>query len=578
MKRVALYTLLFITSCAQVKPLTGGFEDTIPPNIIKSLPDNFSTNLREPIFVFEFDEIVDVSKLKEKLIISPYYDGSFEIKSKKNTISLLFDSVFNDNTTYIFNFADGLVDITEGNAAVKSRFVFSTGDKIDSSFVSGVVRNPLKNEAVEGAIVGLYQKKDSLDLFHKKPTYFAFTDENGFFIIENIKAKDYTVYSYQDENKNFKSEYKKESFGFVNNTISVDSFVNKVYIPLYTEDLTILKIQAKRDKGDVFDITYSKNIDSLVIFSGDNIKWSLNDNTLLRFYEKTFDKDSSLVIIKAQDEVGYEITDSVFISFSGKQKRELKLDLDIDWSSQNIDDTVIITMSFNLPLIKNEFNIDVLIDTILVPKRFVYSKFNSLKNNKLIGKFAVLVDSVELFINKKREEVINDSLRFENDSIYKVVSRYYKRLNPKIINFLIPEGEFVSISKDTLKVVFQELRIRGKDYYGDFSGEVIGVNKNKKYFAELVDENFSSVYKSEKSFPFFSFKNITPGKYYLRVVNDINSNLQWDYFGIKSRNKAEDIFYYEQIIEIRSNWSVEDVVFNVKETVDNMFLVEKKQN
>ena len=56
MIRVALYTHLFITSCAQVKPLTGGFEDTIPPNIIKSLPENFSTNLREPVFVFEFDD------------------------------------------------------------------------------------------------------------------------------------------------------------------------------------------------------------------------------------------------------------------------------------------------------------------------------------------------------------------------------------------------------------------------------------------------------------------------------------------------------------------------------------------
>ena len=367
MIRAALYTLLLATSCAQVKPLTGGFEDTIPPNIIRSLPENFSSNQEEPVFIFEFDEIVDVSKLKEKLIISPYYDGSFEIKSKKNTVSLIFDSAFNKNTTYIFNFADGLVDITEGNAAVKSRFVFSTGDKIDSSFVSGVVTNPLKNQVVEGALVGLYQKKDSIDLFHTKPTYFSFTDENGFFIIENIKAKDYTIYSYQDENKNFKSEYKKESFGFINNLISVDSFVNKVHIPLYAEDLTTLKVQAKRDKGDVFDITYSKKVESLVVLSDENINWSLNDNTLLRFYKKNLEKDSSLVVVRANDRVGYEITDSVYVSFSGNQKRDFKLDLDIDWSSQNIDDTVLFTMSFNLPLIKTEFKVDVLIDTVLIP-------------------------------------------------------------------------------------------------------------------------------------------------------------------------------------------------------------------
>ena len=576
MIRAALYILLFVTSCAQVKPLTGGFEDTIPPNIIRSLPDNFNTNQKEPVFVFEFDEIVDVSKLKEKLIISPYYDGSFEIKSKKNTLSLIFDSAFNENTTYIFNFADGLVDITEGNAAVKSRFVFSTGDKIDSSFVSGVVTDPLKNQVVEGALVGLYQKKDSIDLFHTKPTYFSFTDENGFFIIENIKAKDYTIYSYQDENKNFKSEYKKESFGFINNLISVDSFVNKVHIPLYAEDLTTLKVQAKRDKGDVFDITYSKKVESLVVLSDENINWSLNDNTLLRFYKKNLEKDSSLVVVRANDRVGYEITDSVYVSFSGNQKRDFELDLDIDWSSQNIDDTVLFTMSFNLPLIETEFKVDVLIDTVLIPEKFFYNKVISLENNKIIGEFAVLIDSVELFLKNKREKVIKDSLGFENDSIYRVVSGYYKRLNPKIISFLIPKGEFVSITKDTLGVTSQELRVRGKDYYGDFSGEVKGVNKNKKYFVELVDENFSTVYKNEILFPFFSFKSISPGKYYLRVVNDVNDNFEWDYFGIKSKRQAERVFYYQEEIEIRSNWSVEDVVFDVEETVDNMFLVEKE--
>lgn len=576
MIRAALYTLLLVTSCAQVKPLTGGFEDTIPPNIIRSLPENFSSNQEEPVFIFEFDEIVDVSKLKEKLIISPYYDGSFEIKSKKNTVSLIFDSAFNKNTTYIFNFADGLVDITEGNAAVKSRFVFSTGDKIDSSFVSGVVTNPLKNQVVEGALVGLYQKKDSIDLFHTKPTYFSFTDENGFFIIENIKAKDYTIYSYQDENKNFKSEYKKESFGFINNLISVDSFVNKVHIPLYAEDLTTLKVQAKRDKGDVFDITYSKKVEFLVVLSDENINWSLNDNTLLRFYKKNLEKDSSLVVVRANDRVGYEITDSVYVSFSGNQKRDFELDLDIDWSSQNIDDTVLFTMSFNLPLIKTEFKVDVLIDTVLIPEKFFYNKVISLENNKIIGEFAVLIDSVELFLKNKREKVIKDSLGFENDSIYRVVSGYYKRLNPKIISFLIPKGEFVSITKDTLGVTSQELRVRGKDYYGDFSGEVKGVNKNKKYFVELVDENFSTIYKNEILFPFFSFKSISPGKYYLRVVNDVNDNFEWDYFGIKSKRQAERVFYYQEEIEIRSNWSVEDVVFDVEETVDNMFLVEKE--
>ena len=60
-------------------------------------------------------------------------------------------------------------------------------------------------------------------------------------------------------------------------------------------------------------------------------------------------------------------------------------------------------MSFNLPLIKTEFKVDVLIDTVLIPEKFFYNKVTSLENNKIMGEFAVLIDSVELYLKKKRE-------------------------------------------------------------------------------------------------------------------------------------------------------------------------------
>ena len=575
MIRLCFYLTLVVYSCAQVKPLTGGYEDTIPPNIIKSFPENYSTNLSESSFVFEFGEIIDASKLKDKLIISPYYDGLFEVKSKKNTLYLVFDTLFNPNTTYIFNFADGVSDITEGNPAVNSRFVFSTGKNIDSSFVSGIVTDPLKNEIVEGALVGLYSEKDSFNLFHKKPTYFSFTDENGFFIIENIKSQGYIIYSFNDENKNFTAEYKKESFGYLEKRINVDSFVNKINISLFNEDVTPLRIQAMRDKGDVYDITYSKKIDSVLVSSENNLNWSLNDNSLLRFYKQNKSSDSLLVVITAFDAVKNKTTDTIFVSFLGNQSRKYSLSVDINWSSQNMDDTVTYVMDFNLPLKKYGYKYDLLIDSIKIPKKFVYSNSVFLKNNSIRGKFFVLNDSVELLIKKMSEQVYKDSLSFENDSVYKVVSGYYKRLNPKKITFYIPKGEFISITEDTLKNINQEFRVRGKDYYGDLSGEVVGTKTNKNYFIELVSENFSSIYKNNLSFPFFRFDNISPGNYYLKVVEDINDNLEWDYFGIKSKNKAELIFYYDKKIEIRSNWSIEDVVFNVEKTVDNMFIIKE---
>ena len=56
MIRLCFYLTLLVASCAQVKPLTGGYEDTIPPSLIKSFPKNYSTNLSVSSFDFEFDE------------------------------------------------------------------------------------------------------------------------------------------------------------------------------------------------------------------------------------------------------------------------------------------------------------------------------------------------------------------------------------------------------------------------------------------------------------------------------------------------------------------------------------------
>ena len=58
---------------------------------------------------------------------------------------------------YVFLQKDAIIkDVTEGNPAKNTKLVFSTGNKIDSSFVSGFVLDPLKNKFVEGALVVLY--------------------------------------------------------------------------------------------------------------------------------------------------------------------------------------------------------------------------------------------------------------------------------------------------------------------------------------------------------------------------------------------------------------------------------------
>jgi len=564
--------LLCAFSCAQVKPLTGGEKDTIPPNIIKSIPERFSTNTNSDYFFFEFDELIDASTLREKLIISPFYNGSFEVKTKKNTITIFFDSLFEDNTTYIFNFADGVTDVTERNPSLNSKFVFSTGDKIDSSYVSGLIHNPLKNELVEGALVGLYNKEDSLDLFHKKPVYFSLTDEGGRFRIENLKKDEYTIYAFFDENNNLQAEYKKELFGFLEESILIGDSIENLYIPIFNEDLTNLELLRKRERGSVVDLVYNKKIKEYKVSCVENISYSLSDNNLLSVYRNKVQKDSIFLKVSVKDVNNYIAEDSFYIKFSEEVNTNNETKSSFKLKSNNADDSIEFKLETNKPLIKYSIdNVEIKYDTVELPKKF-YGYYTKKKNNNLIeGKMFIQVDSASKYIEKIKKDIIADSLGFENDSIYKSVSGYYKRLNTSKLSLEIKKGSIITIDNDSIKTIKEDLRIRGKDYYGGLSGSVVNIENNKNIIVELVNEKFTQIINNKMKGYSFDFQNIPPGKYYLRVIEDKNNNYEWDYYSIKKKIDSERITYYPELIEVLSNWTIEDLLFDVEESVEKMF-------
>jgi len=564
--------LLCAFSCAQVKPLTGGEKDTIPPNIIKSIPERFSTNTNSDYFFFEFDELIDASTLREKLIISPFYNGSFEVKTKKNTITIFFDSLFEDNTTYIFNFADGVTDVTERNPSLNSKFVFSTGDKIDSSYVSGIIHNPLKNELVEGALVGLYKKEDSLDLFHKKPVYFSLTDESGRFRIENLKKDEYTIYAFFDENNNLQAEYKKELFGFLEESILIGDSIENLYIPIFNEDLTNLELLRKRERGSVVDLVYNKKIKEYKVSCVENISYSLSDNNLLSVYRNKVQKDSVFLKVSVKDVNNYIAEDSFYIKFGEEVNTNNETKSSFKLKSNNADDSIEFKLETNKPLIKYSIdNVEIKYDTVVLPKKF-YGYYTKKKSNNLIeGKMFIQVDSASKYIEKVKKDIIADSLGFENDSIYKSVSGYYKRLNTSKLSLEIKKGSIITIDNDSIKTIKEDLRIRGKDYYGGLSGSVVNIENNKNIIVELVNEKFTQIINNKMKGYGFDFQNIPPGKYYLRVIEDKNNNYEWDYYSIKKKIDSERITYYPELIEVLSNWTIEDLLFDVEESVEKMF-------
>ena len=65
------FAAAFILSCANIARPTGGPTDTTPPVFVKSNPKPNQLNFNKNKIEIEFDEIIQVDKPTEKVIVSP---------------------------------------------------------------------------------------------------------------------------------------------------------------------------------------------------------------------------------------------------------------------------------------------------------------------------------------------------------------------------------------------------------------------------------------------------------------------------------------------------------------------------
>ena len=569
MKNIFFFVMFsFLIGCAQMSPLTGGYKDTIPPNLIASIPPENSTNVNPNQFYFAFDELIDASKLQESIIISPFYSGKKEVKYKKNEVLISFDTLFDDNTTYIINFAGGISDVTEGNDLSNAKLIFSTGEYIDSASISGVIYNPNENKRVEGALVGLYQDVDSLDLFHKKPIYFTFSDESGKYEINNVKPDKYTIYAFIDENKSFIAEFKNEAFGFYENTVEVNNKTRKIKLNLNKEDLSELRLIRNRSRGNVYEIIYSKKLEKIRLVEDLNLRYSLNDNKSVIIYKNPMVTDSLLVIIEAFDLSGNTSKDSIYVTFN--DENEYKEEFNYTFNSyfkKELEDTINFSINLNKPVLNKDLNYRFVLDTIKIPDSLYFFKLSK-ELNSFEGLFKLNQNISSLFLDN-HQNIYSKNLK--NDSLINLLNRYYQRINRKKISFMIEKGEVFSIEGDTLDRIKQDFTFNGSDFYGQINGTVFDTLGRKNLVTELISIDLKRVYKNRDVNPKFNFINIPPGKYYLRIYNDINNNNMIDVGSILYKNPGEDIIYNENEIEIRSNWVIEDFIFDVNNTVDILF-------
>lgn len=225
---VLLFGAALLTKCASTMVPTGGPKDTIPPVIVYMNPDNFSTNidtLRYPKIYVEFNEFVQIKDVQKELFTSPAMKKKPMVTRRGMGIVVQMKDTLRPNTTYAINFGSSIADNNEGNPLHSMRYVFSTGDTVDSMYMSGYTADSYKADSVSKSFIYFFIA-DSVErptdwdstMFKYKPQVIARAEKNGIFIAQNLKPVDYRIYAFEDTNGNMEYEPSVDQIGFLDTT------------------------------------------------------------------------------------------------------------------------------------------------------------------------------------------------------------------------------------------------------------------------------------------------------------------------------------------------------------------------
>ncbi|WP_223549578.1 Ig-like domain-containing protein [Aestuariivivens sp. NBU2969] len=527
-----LVLLIFLSlgfiNCANKGTPGGGPKDETPPVIIKSEPENFSTNFKAREITIHFDEYIKLKDIQKQLIISPPLKSQPEIKplgGASRYISIKIFDTLQPNTTYAFNFGNSIQDNNEGNPFSYFRYVFSTGDYIDSLTVNGAIVDAIERKNETFVNIGLYEVDSTFNdsiIYKEKPKYITNTlDSLTSFTIENIKEGKYLLIAFKDNNGDYKFQQKTDKIGFHKGFINIPT--DSTYtLKLFKEDLDFKSTRPKLISGEKIAFGYEgdyKNMDIKLLFDTPQdfeyrITKDQQTDSLYYWYKPRLEVDSLIFKVSNQD---FEKDYTVRIS---AQKRD---SLTITSSpSGNITYKEPLKISGSIPFAKLD-----------------ETKINIEDKDSTKVVFTTAFDTIQNTYH----------INFEK----KADNRYRVQVLPEAIL------DFFDNTNDTLNYVVSTKKISD---YGNL--RVIINNATYPLIVQLMDSNGKVKYeKYTTTNEALDFINIDSGKYYLRAIFDANKNGKYDTGSYLKKIQPERVSLFipeESDGDIRAGW---DEIWNI---------------
>ncbi len=519
-----LGTILFFPSCAKRGFITGGAMDTIPPVIVSSTPKNYTTNFNGNEIKIYFNEFIKVKDINKQLIISPPLATKPQITpqgSASKFISVKLKDTLQANTTYSFNFGQSITDNNEGNPYSQFKFVFSTGNYIDSLQLVGTIKDAFEKKSPNFVSVQLYDAATFTDstIYKSNPLYITNTlDGAKFYKFENLKAGKYYVVALKDQNSNYKFDPKFDKIGFLPEPITLPN--DTVYeLELFQEKLAFKAEKPSQESNNKLFLPVTGNGVEKTKVTASN---GTNDVPVRMLSYPVTNKDSVqlFVPIMQKDSLIFNVENGNFKkSFVSKFKDTKEIDsLAIDSKQKGtLHFRDLFTLETNTPLDVLQFDKIILInkDSVNVPFKAKYNEFE----RKIIFDFKK--EENERYKMKVLPGTFIDFYGIPNDTLqFSVSTRQYSDYGNLKVNLK---------SVTRFPVILQVLNAKG----------------------DVLAEGFSD------GEPSLNFELLEPNLFTLRLIYDDNKNRIWDTGNYLEKRQAEEIIYFPKEIDVRANWDVE---------------------
>ena len=187
---VYVIVLLFIGSCAVIKPPSGGPKDITPPLLVYAEPPSGTLQYKGEQIRIEFSEYMDESSIEKGIRVFPNVEGEILINTRGTNLTVDFPDNLEEDQTYVINLSRNIKDEHGIEMAEAIFLAYSTGDQIDDGAISGVVWG-------EGPMsVHLWRiiQQDSLEnIFQTRPNYFTDVSNKREYNFQFLPAGNYLL-------------------------------------------------------------------------------------------------------------------------------------------------------------------------------------------------------------------------------------------------------------------------------------------------------------------------------------------------------------------------------------------------